>query len=90
MAKAKTPESSRNITVVLGSDEGAVKTAARELAERLAPADAGEFGVEVIDGAADNAAIGAARLHETIAALQDAALLWRQARLAQERKRAGG
>ncbi len=61
---------SKNITAVLGSDEGAVKMAARELAERLAPPDAGEFGVEIIDGAADNAATGAARVHETIAALQ--------------------
>lgn len=61
---------SKNITAVLGSDEGAVKVAARELADRLAPPDAGEFGVEIIDGAADNAATGAARIHETIAALK--------------------
>ena len=68
MAKPKT--SARNITAVVGSDEGAVKARARELADQLAPADAGEFGVEIIDGAADNAATGAARVHETIAALQ--------------------
>ncbi len=70
MAKPKSSEQPTNITAVLGSDEGAVKVAAREFAERLAPPDAGEFGVEIIDGAADNAATGAARVHETIAALQ--------------------
>ena len=59
-----------NITAVVGSDEGTVKARARELAGQLAPEDAGEFGVEIIDGAADNAATGAARVHETIAALQ--------------------
>ncbi len=61
---------SNNITAVVGSDEGTVKARARELADRLAPEEAGEFGVEIIDGAADNAATGAARVHETIAALQ--------------------
>ena len=70
MANPKPSAPAKNITAVLGSDEGSVKAAARELSERLAPPDAGEFGVEIIDGAADNAAIGAARVHETIAALQ--------------------
>ncbi len=69
MAKTSEPKS-RNIFAVVGSDEGTVKATARELAERLTPPDAGEFGVETIDGAADNAAAGAARVHETIAALQ--------------------
>ena len=68
MPKSKAP--AKNITAVVGSDEGAVKARARELADQLAPEDAGEFGVEIIDGAADNAATGAARVHETIAALQ--------------------
>ena len=68
MPKPKT--AAKNITAVVGSDEGAVKARARELAGQLAPEDAGEFGVEIIDGAADNAATGAARVHETIAALQ--------------------
>ena len=70
MANLKSSAQAKNVTAVLGSDEGAVKTAAREFSERLAPPDAGEFGVEIIDGAADNAATGAARIHETIAALQ--------------------
>ena len=68
MPKPKAP--AKNITAVVGSDEGAVKARARELAGQLAPEDAGEFGVEIIDGAADNAVTGAARVHETIAALQ--------------------
>ena len=70
MAKSRSADQPTNITAVLGSDEGAVKTAARELSQRLAPEDAGEFGVEIIDGASDNAAAGAARVHEAIAALQ--------------------
>lgn len=64
------PAKARNITVVVGSDEGTVKAAARELAQKLAPADAGEFGVEIIDGAAENAASAVARIHQTIDALQ--------------------
>ncbi len=63
-------DSPKNVTVVLGSDEGAVKEAARAFAERLTPPDAGEFGVEIVDGAADNAATAAARIHETVGALQ--------------------
>ncbi len=69
MPKTSEPKT-KNLFAVLGSDEGAVKAAARELAERLTPPDAGEFGVETIDGAADNASVGAARVHETIAALR--------------------
>jgi DNA polymerase-3 subunit delta len=68
-AASKAPKA-QNITVVVGSDEGAVKAAARELADKLAPPDAGEFGVEIIDGAADNAANASARIHQTIDALQ--------------------
>lgn len=68
--KEAKPAKAKNITVVVGSDEGAVKAAARELAEKLAPANAGEFGTEIIDGAADNAATAAARVHQTIDALQ--------------------
>ena len=69
---AAAPKTTKNAAVfaVLGSDEGAVKAEALRLAAELAPADAGEFGVEVIDGAADNAANAAARVHETLAALQ--------------------
>ena len=69
MPKAAEPKAG-NLFAVVGSDEGAVKAAARALADRLTPPDAGEFGLEIIDGAADNAAAGAARVHETVAALR--------------------
>ena len=61
---------SAHIHAVVGSDESAVKTAASELAVQLAPADAGDFGVETIDGCADNADQAAARIRSTIEALQ--------------------
>ncbi len=44
-----------NFTAVIGTDEACVKEAALKLSRELAPADAGEFGVEIIDGSADNA-----------------------------------
>ncbi len=47
-----------------------MKEAARGLAEKLTPPDAGEFGIEIIDGAADNAANAAVRIHQTMDALQ--------------------
>src|SRR5207247_6782393 len=46
-----------------------VKHAAAELAQKLAP-DAGDFGLEVIDGVADNAEQAAARIRSAIEALQ--------------------
>jgi DNA polymerase-3 subunit delta len=58
------------IHAVVGSDESAVKTAAAELAASLTPADAGDFGLEIIDGCADNAEQAAARIRSTIEALQ--------------------
>lgn len=70
MPRAAANKAKSAIFAVLGSDEGAVKAEALRLASELAPADAGEFGVEIVDGAADNAASAAARIHEAIAALQ--------------------
>jgi DNA polymerase-3 subunit delta len=58
------------IYAVVGSNESAVKTAAKELAARLAPADAGDFGVETIDGCADNAEQAASRIRAAIEGLQ--------------------
>jgi DNA polymerase-3 subunit delta len=69
-AKAKTAARVSKIYVVLGSDEAEVKRAAAELATKLAPADAGDFGVEIIDGAADNAEQAATRIRSAIEALQ--------------------
>ena len=53
--KTKAARKTAQIYAVVGSDESAVKAAASELAVELAPADAGDFGVETIDGCADNA-----------------------------------
>lgn len=71
--KAKTKSaraSASTIYAVVGADESTVKTRARELAAELAPADAGDFGVETIDGCADNAEQAASRIRSTIEALQ--------------------
>ncbi len=68
--KAKISRATGNIHTIVGSDEGAVKIAAKELATKLAPADAGDFGVEIIDGAADNAEQAATRIRSAIEALQ--------------------
>ena len=59
-----------NVYAVVGSDESAVKAAAAELATKLAPADAGDFGVETIDACADTADQAAARIRSAIEALQ--------------------
>src|SRR5438874_8368411 len=70
MPKAKTKTTTANIRAIIGSDEARVKREATELAKQLAPAEAGEFGLETIDGAADNVDGAAAAIRSTIAALQ--------------------
>src|SRR5205814_553094 len=70
MPKAKTKTASANIYAILGSDEAEVKRVAAELASNLTPADAGDFGLEVIDGAADNVDQAGARIRSAIEALQ--------------------
>jgi DNA polymerase-3 subunit delta len=67
-AKAKTAES--QIHAVVGSDESEVKRVAAELAAQLAPPEAGEFGVEVIDACADNVDQAVSRIRSAIEALQ--------------------
>jgi DNA polymerase-3 subunit delta len=69
-AKAKTAESESNIHAIVGSDESEVKRVASELAAKLAPPDAGEFGVEVIDACADNVDQAVSRIRSAIEALQ--------------------
>ena len=66
----KTAASQASIHAVVGSDESEVKRVASELAAKLAPADAGDFGVEVIDGCGDNSEQSAARIRAAIEALQ--------------------
>ena len=68
--KAKTKAASANIYAVLGSDEAEVKRVAAELASNLTPLEAGDFGLEVIDGAADNVDQAEARVRSAIEALQ--------------------
>jgi DNA polymerase III subunit delta len=70
MLKVKTKTTIANIYAVVGSDEAEVKCVAADLAEKLKPANAGDFGLEVIDGAADNAEQAAVRIRLTIEALQ--------------------
>jgi DNA polymerase-3 subunit delta len=70
MPKAKTKAASANIYAVLGSDEAEVKRVAAELASNLTPPDAGDFGLEIIDGAADNADQAEARVRSAVEALQ--------------------
>src|SRR5215211_8251676 len=70
MPKTKTKSETANIYAVVGSDEAEVKQVAAELAQQLAPDDAGDFGLEVIDGVADSAEQAAGRIRSTIEALQ--------------------
>ena len=70
MPKAKTKAASANIYAVLGSDEAEVKRVAAELASNLTPPGAGDFGLEVIDGVADNAEQAETRIRSAIEALQ--------------------
>ena len=70
MPKTKTKAASTNIYAILGSDEAEVKRVAAELASNLTPAGAGDFGLEVIDGAADNVDQAGARIRSAIEALQ--------------------
>jgi DNA polymerase-3 subunit delta len=67
---AKTKTAAANIYAVVGSDEAEVKRAAAELAEKLTPPDAGDFGLETIDGVAENAEHAEARIRLAIEALQ--------------------
>jgi DNA polymerase-3 subunit delta len=62
--KKKTSASA--IYAVVGSDEGNVKRTAKDLAVKLTPADAGEFGSDIIDGQADNADQAATRIHQAV------------------------
>src|SRR5438132_12009860 len=70
MPKAKPQAATANIYGVVGSDEAEVKRVAAELATNLTPPEAGDFGLEIIDGAVDNAEQATARIRSTIEALQ--------------------
>src|SRR5216684_5476033 len=70
MPKTKAKTAAVKVYAVVGSDDVEVKHTAAELAEKLKPADAGDFGLETIDGAADNADQAVARIRSTIEALR--------------------
>jgi DNA polymerase III subunit delta len=70
MPKPKTKAAKTNVYAVLGSDEAEVKRVAAELATELTPPETGDFGLEAIDGVAENAEQAAARIRSTIEALQ--------------------
>ena len=66
---AKTSEPS-NVFAVIGSDEGETKRRARELASKLTPEQGGDFGVDTIDGMADNAEQAVLRIRQAKEAIQ--------------------
>ena len=68
--KPKPKTVTAQIYAVVGSDESEIKRVAAELAANLTPPDAGDFGLDVIDGAADNAEQAAARIRSAVEALQ--------------------
>src|SRR3954463_14287923 len=68
--KTKTAEATARIHAVVGSGEGEVKRVASELAAKLAPPEAGEFGIEVIDACADNVDQAVTKIRLAIEALQ--------------------
>jgi DNA polymerase-3 subunit delta len=68
MAAAKT-KAQTQLHAVVGSDDGEVKSAARDLAARLAPEDSGEFSTDIIDGAVQYADEATTKIHATIEAL---------------------
>jgi DNA polymerase-3 subunit delta len=68
--KTKSRQANPRFFAVVGSDEGAVKKRAYELAKDLAPKDAGDFGVDLLDGAVENADQAVSRVHETLQAIQ--------------------
>ena len=59
----------KTIYAIVGSDEAKIKLAARALAEKLTPPDAGEFGLEIVDGAVEGADAARAKLMETVQSL---------------------
>ncbi|HEX3420286.1 MAG TPA: hypothetical protein VHT01_03570 [Candidatus Udaeobacter sp.] len=70
MPKTKTATETANMYAVVGSDEAEVKHVAADLAQKLVPDGAGDFGLELIDGVADNADQAAGRIRSAIEALQ--------------------
>jgi DNA polymerase-3 subunit delta len=68
--KKAASKASAAVQAVLGSDDAEVKRVARELAQKMTPADGGDFACDVIEGQAANASEAASRVHQTVEALQ--------------------
>ena len=68
--KAPTADKLPRLYFVTGSDESEVRIAAKDLAARLAPADAGEFGMETIELPADTVACACEMINQTIGAIR--------------------
>jgi DNA polymerase-3 subunit delta len=70
--RKKTPvvAEARRVFAVIGSDEGETKRRAKELASELTPQSGADFGVDTIDGAADNAEQAVVRLRQAKEAIQ--------------------
>jgi DNA polymerase-3 subunit delta len=72
MATRKAPAAEKIpcLHFVTGSDEAAVRMEAKDLASRLAPADAGEFGIETIELPADTVDCAVEMVERTIGAIR--------------------
>lgn len=69
-AKPAAAAASANVWAWVGTDDLQVKAAAAAKVRELTPADAGEFGVEIIEGGADNSDHAARIVRNTIEAIQ--------------------
>lgn len=70
MPPPKKAASSSNFIVVIGTDEARMKEAALKLSRELTPPDAGDFGVDVIEGIAESAEHCGQIVRTTLDALQ--------------------
>ncbi|MBV9645810.1 MAG: DNA polymerase III subunit delta [Verrucomicrobia bacterium] len=66
-----------SVFAVLGSDEGETKRRANELANELTPEQGAEFGVDTVDGMADNAEQAMLRIRQVKEAIQTLPFLGR-------------
>jgi DNA polymerase-3 subunit delta len=68
--KSAKASGSSSVFAVLGSDEGETKRRAMQLASELTPEQGGDFGVDTIDGTADNAEQAVLRIRQAKEAIQ--------------------
>jgi DNA polymerase III delta subunit len=68
--KAPVTEKIPRLHFVTGSDEAEVRMAAKDLAAKIAPPDAGEFGMETIELPADTVDCAVEMINQTIGAIR--------------------